>query len=424
MIGGEAYFPIRSPLGGSEKWIFIRHHISSIKTVVSGGRIRIMALEGRTRGKMFPRRGYVLMLAGVLVGFAAFSAIFYVYSGGGKPTAGGERPSRIEFEFLYTSEKQGWIEELTPRFREWFRERFNITVDVRLSVTGTHDTVNQILSGARPVVWSPASSIWIPYMNTKWRALGYEHDIAVDWVPLVLSPIVLAGWGSFVYQHNVTGFMDLYRLAERGVDFKYGHPDPLLSNGGTMTVVMEFAEAAGKRPEDLTKEDLTNQTVLDIVKTIESKSIAYGKSTGFFGAWAAENGPSAINFFGIYENVVLDNSLKALKKWDDPIVAIYPERGTLVADHPFVILNGDWVGDWERFAAGQYLFFLLKPENQELAQKHGFRSASSSVPLDRSVFDPSNGVLYEVPVPALKPLKGEVMEAIFLAWVGVRNTGV
>ncbi|MCK4952301.1 hypothetical protein KAS14_00735, partial [Candidatus Bathyarchaeota archaeon] len=70
------------------------------------------------------------------------------------------------------------------------------------------------------------------------------------------------------------------------------------------------------------------------------------------------------------------------------------------------------------------LFFLLKPENQELAQKHGFRPASSSVPLDQEVFNPSNGVQYEIQVPVLKPLKGEVMEAIFTAWVRVRNTGI
>jgi len=335
-------------------------------------------------------------------------------------------PSEIEFEFLLTSEKQGWIEEVTPRFEKWFSRKFNVSITVRLITTGTHDTVNRILDGSeRPTVWSPASSIWIPYMNDMWRDItGWDYDVAVDWTPLVLSPVVLTGWGSFMEEHEVTGFMDLYHLAEDGVDFKYGHPDPLLSNGGTMTVVLEFAEAAGKKPEELTVEDLMNETVIDVVKTIESKAVAYGKSTGFFGSWAAENGPSAIQFFGIYENVVLDNSLKALKKWDDPLIAIYPERGTLIADHPFVILNGTWVNSWQRFAAGQYLFFLLKPENQELAQKHGFRPASSSVPLDQTLFNPSNGVQYEIRVPVLKPLKGEVMKAIFTAWVRVRNTGI
>jgi Ca-activated chloride channel family protein len=365
----------------------------------------------------------VLLFAGILIGFVIFSAISFTYSGGGQQSTGGI-PSKIEFDFLYTSEKQGWIEETTQKFEEWFEERFNITVKVNRSITGTHDTVNQILSGAKPTVWSPASSIWIPYLNIKWQDIGNDYEIATDYTSLVLSPVVLAGWGSFLEEHEVNGFMDLYRLAQEGVDFKYGHPDPSLSNGGTMTVVLEFAEAAGKKPEDLTIDDLKNQTVIEIVKTIESKAIFYGKSTGFFGAWASENGPSAINFFGIYESVVLDNSLKALRKWDDPLVAIYPQNGTLMADHPFVILNGEWVGTWERFAAGQYLLFLLSPEIQELSEKHGFRPAISSVPLDEEVFNISNGVLYEIQVPILKPLKGEVMDAILTAWVKVRNTGI
>jgi Ca-activated chloride channel family protein len=336
-------------------------------------------------------------------------------------------PTKIEFDFLYTSEKQGWIEEVTPRFEEWFSERFGIAAHVRLVVTGTHDSVNRILDGSeRPTVWSPASSIWIPYMNTQWRSpsIGYDYNIATDWNPLVLSPVVLATWASYLEEHQITDFMDLYQLAKDGVDFKYGHPDPDLSNGGTMTVVLEFAEAAGKKPEDLSVEDLKNETVIEIVKTIESKAIYYGKSTGFFGSWAAENGPDAIHYFGIYENVVLDNSLKALKKWNDSLVAVYPETGTLMADHPFVILNGTWVTSWQRFAARQYRFFLLQPENQELAENHGFRPAISSVSLDQELFNPQNGVQYEIRVPILKPLKGEVMEAIFTAWAKVRNTGL
>lgn len=375
---------------------------------------------------LFVKRGYLILFTGILIGFMAFSAVSLLYSRIRIQYGNEGMPTEIEFDFLYTSEKQGWIEEVTPRFEEWFGKSFGMTVHVRLVVTGTHDSVNRILDGSeRPTVWSPASSIWIPYVNTKWRNItGYDYDIAVDWTPLVLSPVVLATWTSFVEEHQVNGFMDLYQLAKDGVDFKYGHPDPLLSNGGTMTVVLEFAEAAGKKPEDLSVEDLKNETVIERVRTIESQAIYYGKSTGFFGAWAAENGPDAIHYFGIYENIVLDNSLKAFTKWNNSIVAVYPEAGTLIADHPFVILNGTWADSWQRIAAGQYLFFLLQPENQELAEKHGFRPASSSVPLDQELFNPMNGVQYEVRVPVLRPLKGEVMEAILTAWVKVRNTGV
>jgi Ca-activated chloride channel family protein len=375
---------------------------------------------------LFVKRGYLLLLTGIILGFIAFSFIGSLYSGGGLQYGEGEIPTEIEFEFLYTSEKQGWIEEVTPLFEEWFYSRFGITVNIRLVVTGTHDTVNRILDGsAKPTVWSPASSIWIPYINTKWRNVtDSSYDLAVDWTPLVLSPVVLTSWGSFLEQQEITGFMDLYRLVNQGVDFNFGHPDPLLSNGGTMTVVLEFAEAAGKKPEDLTVEDLKNETVIERVRTIESKAIYYGKSTGFFGSWAAENGPEAIQFFGIYENVVLDNSLKAQKKWNDPLVAIYPQKGTLMADHPFVLLNATWVNHWQRFAAGQYLFFLLQPEIQELGENHGFRPAIVSVPLDQDLFNVLNGVRYEITVPILKPPKGEVLEAIFTAWVRVRNSGI
>lgn len=374
---------------------------------------------------LFIRRGYLILFAGILIGFLAFSGISLLYTSVRFQSGNGEIPTEISFDFLYTSEKQGWIEEVTPQFAEWFEERFGTKVDVRLVVTGTHDSVNRILDGSEsPTVWSPASSIWISYMNTKWRSItGNDYDVALDWVPLVLSPIVLASWGSIREQYDVAGFMDLYELVMDGVDFSYGHPDPLLSNGGTMTVVLEFAAAAGKKPEDLSIDDLKNETIIEIVKAVESKSIYYGKSTGFFGAWAADNGPESIQFFGIYENVVIDNSLRAFEKWNDPLVALYPESGTLMSDHPFVILNGSWVDPWQRFAASQYLFYLLQPDNQELAQEHGFRPAISSVPLDEELFNPLNGVQYEIDVPILKPLDGQVMEAIFTAWVRVRNTG-
>ena len=374
---------------------------------------------------LFIRRGYLILLAGILLGFLAFSGISLLYTNVRFQSGDGEIPTEIRFDFLYTSEKQGWIEEVTPQFAEWFEARFGIGVDVRLVVTGTHDSVNRILDGSeRPAVWSPASSIWISYMNTKWRNItGNDYDVALDWVPLVLSPVVLASWGSIREQYDVTGFMDLYTLVMDEVDFSYGHPDPLLSNGGTMTIVLEFAAAAGKKPEDLSIDDLKNETVIEIVKAVESKAIYYGKSTGFFGAWAADNGPESIQFFGIYENVVLDNSLRAFEKWNDPLVALYPESGTLMSDHPFVILNGSWVDPWQRFAASQYLFYLLQPDNQELAQAHGFRPAIASVPLDEALFNPLNGVQYEIDVPILKPLDGQVMEAIFTAWVRVRNTG-
>ncbi|MGC8961876.1 MAG: hypothetical protein ACP5K1_05480, partial [Candidatus Bathyarchaeia archaeon] len=101
-----------------------------------------------------------------------FASISLIFGRAGPTAVETGIPEHLEFEFLYTSEKQGWIEEVTPGFREWFKSRFNIDVSVKLVVTGSHKTVNLILLGSsKPAAWSPASSIWIPYLNAKWRSL-------------------------------------------------------------------------------------------------------------------------------------------------------------------------------------------------------------------------------------------------------------
>jgi Ca-activated chloride channel family protein len=374
---------------------------------------------------MFPRRGYILFLAGTLVGFLVFTSISLVFSRVGPTAVEAGIPRRVEFEFLYTSEKQGWIEEVTPGFEEWFRSRFGIEVSVKLVVTGSHKTVNLILLGtSKPAAWSPASSIWIPYLNAKWRSLGHSRDIAVDWTPLVVSPVVIAGWSSFLEANDVKGYGDLLRISGEGIPFKYGHPDPQLSNGGLMAAILEFAAAAGKNPEALTVEDVMSDRVISRVASLEGRVVAYGESTGFFGSWAAENGPTAINAFTVYESVVIDNALKAERKWGDKLIAVYPEEGVLLSDHPYVILDAEWVTPWQRFAAAQYLLYLLTPGIQEKAQRHGFRPANPSVPLNAEIFNPSNGVRLELEGPVLKPPSGEVIEAILGAWVKARNPGV
>ena len=385
-----------------------------------------MDRRNKRRLRLFPKQGYILLLIGILLGFMLLLAVSSLTYQAGSGGAGQEGlPSNINFTFLYTSEKDGWIKDVTPGFEQWFFDRFGIAVNVELVVTGSHDSVNLILhESTQPTVWSPASSIWISYLNQKWESLEKGEIIAQDSTPLVLSPVVIAGWSSFFEKNNVTGFEDLYQLVMDGTSFKYGHPDPSLSNGGVMAEVLEFAEALNKKPEDFTAEDFSNQYALEFVRTIESQTVNYGKSTGFFGKWAAENGPTAIDCFAVYESVVISNSEKATKKWGDSLVAIYPEAGTLLSDHPFVILNAPWVNEYQKFAASQYLFYLLQESNQDKAQEYGFRPANPNVPLNADVFNELNGVALEINVPTYRPLSGESMENLFTVWATVKNPGV
>ncbi|MGD9131522.1 MAG: substrate-binding domain-containing protein [Candidatus Bathyarchaeota archaeon] len=387
-----------------------------------------MERRNKRRLRLFPKQGYIMLLIGILIGFMVFLAVSSMISqgGGGGGSEQEGLPSSISFTFLYTSEKDGWIKDVTPAFEDWFYERFNITVNVELVVTGSHDSVNLILQeSTQPTAWSPASSIWIPYLNQKWlQELGKQQEIATDSTSLVLSPVVIGGWTSFFEENDVNSFTDLYRLAETGIDYKYGHPDPQLSNGGAMAEVLEFASALEKKPEEFTVDDFKNETAKNFVSIIESKAVMYGKSTGFFGRWAAENGPSAIDCFTVYESVVLSNADKATQKWGDSLVAVYPEDGTLLSDHPFVILNAPWIDAYQKFAASQYLFYLLQEQNQDKAQEYGFRPANPNVPLNEEIFNETNGVEFEINVSTFRPLSGEAMESLFTVWSEVKNPGV
>ncbi len=228
------------------------------------------------------KRGYLLLITGLLLGFALASLLARVY-GLQASTSPAARPENIDLVFLYTSEKEGWITAIKPLFEKYFYEKYGIRLNLALYVTGSHESVNLILSGSiRPDVWSPASSIWIPYLESKWKSL-YGTSIVGCWYPVLLSPIVIAGWSDLVEKHRIDTFRDLYMLAKLGVDFKYGHTDPMLSNSGLMALLLEFCEAVNKTPDKLTLEDIRNPAALDFVKTVEQKAVYYGKSTGFFG---------------------------------------------------------------------------------------------------------------------------------------------
>lgn len=369
------------------------------------------------------KRGYLLLITGLLLGLALASLFARVY-GSQATTSSITRPESIDLVFLYTSEKECWINTIKPLFEEYFYEKYGIHLNLVPYVTGSHESVSLMLSGSvRPDVWSPASSIWIPYLESKWKNIR-GNSIVGSWYPVVLSPIVIAGWSHLVEEYRVSTFRDLYTLAKLGIDFKYGHTDPMLSNSGLMALLLEFCEAANKTPSQLTVEDIRNPIVLEFVKTIEQKAVYYGKSTGFFGDWAAENGPSAITFFTAYENVVISSSAKSRAKWEASLSAVYTPYGILYSDHPLVLIEAPWVDDWKRLAAREFLIFLLQPQSQEKAQEYGFRPVNPLVPINARIFNPDNGVIEKIPYPALNPPKGEVLEAVLDAWIEVRNPGV
>src|SRR3546814_11449136 len=102
-----------------------------------------------------------------------------------------------------------------------------------------------------------------------------------------------------------------------------------------------------------------------------------------------------------------------------PLVAIYPEEGTLYSDNPLIVLDADWVDADEKAAAARFVEFAQRPENQERVLEFGFRPGNPDVAVTAPV-DRANGVDPTQPQPLLEVPSPEVTVAVLDAWAQQR----
>jgi len=302
--------------------------------------------------------------------------------------------------------------------------------------------------GPRPVVWSPASTAWQAVLNQRFLASGRD-TIADDATPFMRTPLVIAmpeplaealGWPD-----EPLGWVDILELARSGQGWaEFGHPEwgafrlgktnPNFSTSGLSALIAQTYAAADKR-EGLSAEDLRKAEVVEFGTDVESAVVHYGDTTlTFMNNWyrADQRGnPYAYtSAAAVEEKSVIDyntgNPDGVLSQGEQPrapripLVAIYPEEGTLYSDNPLVVLDADWVDDDERAGAARFVEFVQRPENQERVLAYGFRPGNPDVEIAAPVTR-ANGVdptqpqtLLEVPTP-------EVMVEVLDAWAVQRK---
>ena len=120
-------------------------------------------------------------------------------------------------------------------------------------------------------------------------------------------------------------------------------------------------------------------------------------------------GPSTFDFVSVYEATAIEQAENAVGRYGE--LRIYYPSPLLWSDHPFCLLNGDWVTPQKTEAATLFIDFLTSKDAQEVAlMKYGFRPVETSIKLDQagSPFDryAANGFLSdlsnlrEVEIPA------------------------
>ncbi|MBN1802167.1 MAG: substrate-binding domain-containing protein [Candidatus Lokiarchaeota archaeon] len=326
----------------------------------------------------------------------------------------------VHITIIYSSEKASWMTVAYNNFlEEWSREHPEEKITIEMHPYGSSDSIISILNDEiHPTIWSPASSIWMPFLNTKWKDYTEGDDLVKidEAIKIIYSPIVIATWETFNQTHAIRSLADIRRLnLDPSVIMRMAHTDPRLSNSGFMTTIMALAAASEKASENLTMEDLLNPDVEKWIKEFESSAVLYGKSTGFLSRYMKDGGPDSLNIAFLYENLVSDISNSAT---GGKIIAIYPEEGTLYSDHPFCVLNANWISPEQRNVAEAFLDFLNKRDTVISAMRYGFRPIDSTIPLDPSIFNyESHGIRYNISVPELNtPNSGNVLLKIPDLW--------
>jgi Ca-activated chloride channel homolog len=300
------------------------------------------------------------------------------------------------------------------------------------------------VNGEPPVIWSPAASGWAGIVNER-----AGTALAPGGTPFMLTPLVIAmpepmaealGW-----PEESIGFADLQRLAndpegwgalgfpEWG-PFRIGKTNPNFSTSGLNFTIAEYYAATGKSA-DLTIEDLSRPAAVEFATDIESAVVHYGDITmTFLNNWfAADARGTSLTYasaVAVEEKSVIDYNRgdpdgvlapgEELRPPRVPLVAIYPEEGTLYSDNPFIVLDTEWVDADERAAAEQFQTFVQLPENQQQVLEFGFRPNNPDVALADPITE-ANGVDPTQPQAELEVPRPEVLVAILESWAELRK---
>lgn len=338
-----------------------------------------------------------LLFAVVVVVLTAFAAPL---GSAPFPLPLGPEREPVVVSIAYGTEKEAWLQEATRRFLDTNPAIRGRPVMIELQDLGSHEIVTSIVQGEiMPVVASPASSIQIELLRSEWEArtgssIFLEGSDAPQ--PLVLTPLVLVAWenrANVLWSGSPTNFWnDIHDALANpqgwqalGGDpnwglVKFGHTSPESSNSGIQILVL-LAYAYHQKSSGLTSQDILDTDFQQWLTDIERAVLEFGDSTGTFMTDMVRFGPSKYDFVVVYENLAIENIAAAENRWSQSIRVYYPPA-TIVSDHPYAILNAEWVTPEQQEAAARFRDFLLSAEIQRLALQFGFRPANIQVSFD------------------------------------------
>jgi ABC-type molybdate transport system substrate-binding protein len=349
-------------------------------------------------------------------------------------------PQPIVISLLYSTEKEAWLNEVVPLFEAAHQTVDGRPIKVELKKMGSRELYLAILNGEeKPDLISPASSLQIAILqdqslNVFGHAIVNPADTA-SCRPILRTPLVLVAWrerAQVLWGDTPSG--DLWRqLHDAAVSpqgwaayghpewgyVKFGHTNPLSSNSGFQAILLMtydyFNKTDGLTSGDILGDAAYQKWFLELQKSISQ----FGNSTGTYMKDMVAFGPSKYDMILVYESSAIEQAANAVGRYGE--LRVYYPPTTLWSDHPFCVLNADWVTPEKARAAQVFLDYLASEPAQRTAMlKYGFRPVSSAVPLNEpgSPFSQyaTMGLQANVPAVELQTPPGNVLSTLLDFW--------
>ncbi|NPV86474.1 MAG: solute-binding protein [Anaerolineae bacterium] len=348
-------------------------------------------------------------------------------------------PKPITLYVLYSTEKDAWIKEAIQIFEKTNPSYEGHPIKVEVKDMGSREMYLAVLDGKeKPVIISPASSLQISILQdlsaSKFGTPLVEVSNRNSCRSVFSSPLVLVAWqeraqaiwsrepGKDVWQQIQKLATDpegwgAYGHPEWGY-FKFGHTNPLKSNSGFMTILLLTYGYFDKTSSLTTNDILGNKDFQSWFLGLEETISRFGESTGTYMRDIITYGPSVYDMVSVYEATAIEQADNAIGRYGE-LRVFYPPA-TVLSDHPFCILNAEWVSPQEASAAQIFIDFLLSEPIQNLAlMRYGFRPAEKSIRLDQPgspfVRYETNGLKTDLP-PQVEIPAGNILNTLLDFW--------
>jgi hypothetical protein len=348
-------------------------------------------------------------------------------------------PEPIVVSVLYSTEKAEWIAQAVERFQAGNPRLEGRPIELELKKMGSREMYLAVLDRSeQPDLISPASMLQIRLLeDLSSRQPGgpvVDPSDKARCQPVLETPVVLVAWkerAGALWGNDPDGNLWL-RLHDALVDpsgwgtyghpewgyIKFGHTNPLKSNSGFQTLLLMTYNYLGKTDGMAAADILSNPDYQQWLVEFEGTISKFGDSTGTYMQEIVAYGPSLYDIVAVYESTAIEQAENAVGRYGE--LRVYYPPATHLSDHPFCVLQADWVTPEEARSAQMFIEFLTSQEMQELALlEHGFRPVDPRVPLDQAgspfQLNAVSGLRLELP-PEVETPPGNVLNTLLDFW--------